>query len=136
VDRKKLHHQQVKKQIILPAILIAIFAFLLIGLLIYLCIDHPDAVKKISDFTIFVLIAILILAELILIFMMMNGISKTADWIKKIPEIADPKQEKIESFNQIIDDILKKSYEPMIKVKSWGFALKSVLNRKKSDKHE
>lgn|GEM_PF-3330886 len=136
VDRKKLHRQQVKKQIILPAILIAIIILLLIGLLIFLSVNSPETVKKISDFTIFILIVILILAELILIFMLMNGISKTADWIKKIPEITDPQQGKIESLNQIVDDILKKSYEPMIKVKSWSFALKSILDRKKSDKHE
>ncbi len=136
MDKNSLHQQQVKKQIIFPTVLIALFVFLLIGLVIYLSINYPEIVKKLSDFTIFILIALLILAELVLIYILMNSISKTAEWIKKIPEIADPQQQKMQSMNQIVDDILKKSYEPMVKVKSWGFAIKTILDKKTSVKPE
>ncbi|MHC1771493.1 MAG: hypothetical protein AB9907_07075 [Flexilinea sp.] len=130
MDRKKRHDKQVRQQIILPAILIILFFFLCAGLLIYFNQKDPFIAQKLSDFSIILILVLAILFNLVVIFILIGAIRKTAEWNKKLPNLTEIPQEKIASIKPVIDDILNKAAEPVIATRSWGTAFKNIFHHK------
>lgn len=131
MDRKKRHRDQVRKQIILPAIFIGVFFVLFAGTLIYFSFKDPFLAKKLSDYSITSVLILAILVNGLMLFILTVAIRKIAEWRREISKLADSSQDQLASLKSLIDEMLDKVTEPIIAAKSWNAAAKKTFRRKK-----
>ncbi len=129
MEKKELHKNQTRTQVIIPAILIGILFALIAGLLIYFCLKDPHLAKVLADYTIAMLLLIGIIVNLLILFILLFAIEKIIQWRKDLPEVMSSPQEKISSLENMLLEIMDKAAEPFIAVESWFTAVKNAFGK-------
>ena len=129
MKRKELSRKETWLHIILPVLISVAAAAAIIWALVHFSQNDPSLTQKMADLVIMCLIFTLFLAGLLVIFLLIKAISAVNTGIRKLPAGLDKANSAVDSVNPILDEILDKSLEPIIKSKSWAAGIKGIFTR-------